>query len=132
MVIEYLIATVRRLDLLRSHWFDLTSADDLERIYNGIGPQWLPRWLRRAVTRGLSRYEPAAIIHDWDFAMGYDRSRKAFNAANTRFHANCEAIDRDLGITSNLDEIAAFAVRRGGWDAWEQAKPPKGMTRMPE
>ena len=126
------LATILRLDLSRSRWFLIAPVEQVAQCYNGIGPEWMPRWLRRLVTRGLSRYEPAAIIHDWDFAMGHDRSEVAFDAANTRFHVNCEAIDRDLGITSNLDEILALCVRRGGWDAWESAKPPKGMVRLPE
>lgn len=63
------------------------DAVELSVIYNGIGPDRFPDWLRRAVTRSAELFEPAALIHDLEYFIGGGEAD--FSAANERFRRNC-------------------------------------------
>lgn len=66
------------------HEYDMV---ELAVIYNGIGPDRFPDWLRQAVTRSAELFEPAALIHDLEYFIGGDETD--FTAANERFRRNC-------------------------------------------
>ena len=58
------------------------------REYNGIGPEWAGAPIRAKVTRYLTLFEPAALIHDMrNFES--DCTWRGFNYANIEFHENC-------------------------------------------
>ena len=63
------------------------SYTDLQKIYNGIGPDRFPQWLRTIITEANGLFEPAAVIHDVQYHLGgtYDD----FTAANKQFKENC-------------------------------------------
>ena len=63
------------------------SLEELESIYNGIGPDRFPDWLRAIVTEANGLFEPAALIHDVRYHIG--GTRKDFAAANDEFRENC-------------------------------------------
>lgn len=60
---------------------------DLATIYNGIGPDRFPDWLREIVTEANGLFEPAALIHDVEYHIG--GTKENFTAANDRFRENC-------------------------------------------
>ena len=60
---------------------------EIERIYNGLGPDRFPDWLREIITLASGLFEPAALIHDLRFHVG--GTREDFTAANDEFRENC-------------------------------------------
>lgn len=66
------------------------SIPELERIYNGIGPDRFPEKIRDFVTSVNWLFEPAALIHDVEYWIG--GTKEYFTAANDRFRRNCYTI----------------------------------------
>ena len=66
--------------------------EELAKIYNGIGPDRFPDWLRKIVTEANGLFEPAALIHDVEYHIG--GTREDFTAANDRFRRNCDLLIR--------------------------------------
>ena len=52
------------LKLENVHILDKYSITEIGKIYNGIGPDRFPDWLREIVTKSAGLFEPAALIHD--------------------------------------------------------------------
>ena len=63
------------------------SLEKIQQIYNGLGPDRFPGWLRKIITLANGLLEPAALIHDLRFDKG--GTRADFTAANDEFRANC-------------------------------------------
>ena len=63
------------------------TISEIERIYNGLGPDRFPDWLREIITLANGLLEPAALIHDLRFHVG--GTREDFTAANDEFRENC-------------------------------------------
>lgn len=72
-----------------SGWVVLTpySHQALAEIYNGIGPDRFPEWLRKIITGYGEIFEPAALIHDVRYHIG--GTKKDFTSANDEFRENC-------------------------------------------
>ena len=81
------------LDLEGVHILDKYSITQIESIYNGIGPDRFPDWLRKLVTESAGIFEPAAVIHDVEYYEG--GTREQFTAANDRFCRNCYTLVKD-------------------------------------
>ena len=60
---------------------------EIEAIYNGIGPDRFPEWLRIIVTDVNNLFQPAALIHDLRYHIG--GTKADFTAANDEFRENC-------------------------------------------
>lgn len=123
------------LDAPAAFW----HADALEigRIYNGAGPDNLPKalsfldatYVRQELTEWLKLFELAFVIHDYEFAFS-DGTEASFHAANKRMLANMKKIlDAEYpfwkfwtwGFRSRwwLRAKAAYiACERFGLDAW--------------
>ena len=110
----------------------ISSLSDAEMAdgYNGIGPDFLPPTIREKVTKHLSLFAPAALIHDLrnEYADG---TRKSFNYANYEFLANCRKLAAQRYAWYNPRRYLAYHVAKllynfvcgdGGWTAWLQAK----------
>ncbi len=63
------------------------SAAEIAEIYNGIGPDRFPTWLRELITDTAGIFEPAAVIHDVRYLIG--GMKADFTAANNEFYRNC-------------------------------------------
>lgn len=88
--IQKLIEIAKQNELDGVHICAYFTTPELDRIYNGIGPDRFPDWLRAIVTEANGFFEPAALIHDVRYHIGgtYDD----FTAANAEFHANCKKL----------------------------------------
>lgn len=120
-----LIAQVRTYDLERICGFDLATPEQIAGDYNGIGPEWLPKRLRARLTDINGYFEPAALVHDWEYRSSEDRSREAFTACNERLRRNCQRLlakgcpwHKRWYYRMRVDLIAD-TVQAIGWSAWE-------------
>ncbi|MDD3885840.1 MAG: hypothetical protein PHI35_03095 [Victivallaceae bacterium] len=59
----------------------------LGAVYNGIGPEEWPPFLRELLSRNLNRLEPAALIHDFEYVFAKP-DYIGFTAANWRLAIN--------------------------------------------
>ena len=64
------------------------SYADLAEGYNGIGPEFLPVWLRDITSDRLDIFAPCAMIHDMRNEYS-DGTRQSFYYANEEFRRNC-------------------------------------------
>lgn len=106
--------------------------DTLAVTYNGIGPEWMPDKLRQKLTKHLPTFEPAAMVHDWQYTYADDRSHDAFLASNALLEENCRRlaavkypwykspIMRPLAILAAKD--MRYACDTWGYSAWLEAK----------
>ena len=115
-----LILTAARLGLEGQEILLDFSVPELERIYNGIGPDRFPDWLRQIITDANGLFEPAALIHDVRYHVG--GTIEDFTAANDEFHRNCN--------TLVCARFAWYDPRRYLWEfrAWRYTKGFKGIA----
>jgi hypothetical protein len=103
------------------------SDDQIARIYNGCGPDWLGESFRKWLTKYYSFFEAAFMEHDVSFEIS-DGTRHGFNTANKRLYVNCKKLASRLSWFKN--PIMKFrryrqaltiyrACQRLGWGAWE-------------
>ena len=85
--IAELITIARQCNLAGLELIEGLTEQDLAEIYNGIGPDRFPDWLRAIVTEANGLFEPAALIHDVRYHIGGDR--EDFTKANDEFLENC-------------------------------------------
>lgn len=75
---------------------DRFSITEIKGIYNGIGSDVLPDWLRQLITEVAGVFEPAAILHDVEYHIGGNWEK--FTEVNSRFERNCkELVKRKFG-----------------------------------
>jgi hypothetical protein len=111
------------------------SYAELARGYNGIGPEFLPEWMRDLVSDKLDIFAPAALGHDMRNDVS-DGTRASFLAANDEFRRNCLkladlAYPQQPGVADDLKRARAKAVAEilycfvsaegFGWKAWLEA-----------
>jgi hypothetical protein len=80
-----------------------TPYEEAVRHCNGIGPDWFPEWLRRAIGALHPSLVPVAVNHDLNWAFA-DGSADAFHATNNAFRAN--------GFKMARSRYGAFDPRR--------------------
>lgn len=105
---------------------DYYSDWDLAGIYNGLGSDGMPAWLREAATFLSPDLEPTALVHDVDYHRA-DGTREGFDAANKRFKVNGRRTAKKLFAWYDPRRYALMnrARRYGnycqmfGWKAWK-------------
>jgi hypothetical protein len=124
-----LLELITNYELETCENFGLLTIAELANIYNGAGPDWMPKWGREATTAFLKLFEAAFLIHDVEFHYS-DKLRPTFNAANKRMWLNMRKIINALFPWWNpftwVDRtrwwtrayIAYKACDLGGWGAW--------------
>ena len=99
--------------------------EQLAAIYNGIGPEAFPEWLRAALDAMHPSLAPVAFIHDVEWHES-DGSASSFEASNDRFRRNgvavaCAAFGwwRPRRSKVMWDAVKfARVCQRFGWSAW--------------
>lgn len=107
--------------------FLLCSNDELAKIYNGCGPDWLSEEMREKLTDYYTFFQAAFLVHDYDFARA-DKTREGFNAANKRLYDNCVKLiaARYSWWTEPISKARRYLQARViyracayfGWSAW--------------
>lgn len=98
---------------------------ELASIYNGIGPESFPQWLRKALDAIHPSLAPVAFIHDVEWSES-DGTRAGFDMSNARFMRNgCKVATELYGwwrprrYKVMWDAIKfARICQRFGWNAW--------------
>ena len=104
---------------------DYYSDNELAAIYNGIGSDAFPAWLRGALDFLSPDLEPTALIHDIDYERA-DGTRESFTAANRRFKTNgYKTARKRFGWADPRRYLLMNRARRFGnycqafgWSAW--------------
>ncbi len=111
------------------------SYAELAEGYNGIGPEFLPEWMRETLSDKLDIFAPAALGHDMRNDVS-DGTRASFLAANDEFRRNCMKLAERVypqqpGVEDDLMRARAKAVAEilycfvsadnFGWRAWLDA-----------
>jgi hypothetical protein len=80
-------------DLEGREVLDRFTDTELRLIYNRLGPDSFPAWLRNAFS-DLNRWaEPGALVHDADWYLS-DGTREGFDASNARLRRNLVKLAR--------------------------------------
>lgn len=114
----------------------LYTDTELRLIYNRLGPDSFPAWLREAIS-DLNRWlEPAALIHDVEWSES-DGTREGFTASNKRLRENGHRLARFLYawydprryLYTNRASRFSNYCQLLGWHAWKHdaKKEPAGI-----
>ena len=90
MNIEHIHDLIRRAeayDLDRGPHLSQLTAEEIADAYNGIGAAWMPAKIRDKITTDYADLEPAAMIHDVDYAHAAG-TISDFHQANARLRDN--------------------------------------------
>ncbi len=101
------------------------NMQELCSIYNGIGPDAFPDWLRDAISALHPSLAVVAFIHDIEWHES-DKSKEKFAESNDRFKQNgYKAAKAQFGWYNPRRYIVMNQARRFGnicqhfgWDAW--------------
>ena len=128
--IEYLVQLIRAAGLNVPAGF-FGELERLQRCYNGIGPEHWSSRFRGLTTALLVQFEPAALVHDWEYSYS-TKTYWAFTAANSRFLYNCIRIAvLDYGfsrLTVNQIRLAiclAVLCQLFGWNGFKKTEIEK-------
>lgn len=91
MTINELRKKCYELELEGKEILDKYTDEDLEKIYNGIGPDAFPDWVRDFITELNPSLAPVALIHDVEWHES-DGTEKTFHESNFRFRRNGNAV----------------------------------------
>ena len=117
----------------------------LASMYNGIGPEKFPGWLRSVLDFLHPSLAPVAFIHDVEWSLS-DGTKESFSASNKRFKRNGYKIAKAMYPWWRLRRYAvegsarrfAKVCQRFGWAAWiapydarnvEDAKVTLGVSK---
>lgn len=86
-----LVELTRVFGLEDTERLDKYTFGELRGIFNGIGAESMPKWLRKLVSGLHPSLEPVALIHDVEWHET-DGNKDTFTATNVRFKANSKRI----------------------------------------
>ena len=92
------------------------SVKFLQKHYNGIGAEWMPRRVRNFSTKLWRHMEPHALLHDIEY-LSVNKSFWNFTKANLRLFYNGV---RSRHFFSGL--ALATVCQFFGWSAWKEGK----------
>ena len=98
---------------------------ELSAIYNGIGPDAFPDWLRCAISALHPSLAVVALIHDVEWHES-DKSKEKFEESNERFKRNgYKVAEAEFGWYNPRRYVVMNQARRFGnicqifgWNAW--------------
>ena len=101
--------------------------EELGRIYNGIGPEAFPGWMRTLLDSLHPSLAPVALIHDVEWSES-DGTSVGFEQSNARFRRNgCKVATEAFGwwrprrykVMWDAFKFARIC-QRFGWFAWRE------------
>ena len=95
-----------------------TPGEELQKIYNGVGPEHWSARFRRFTSWVLDFLEAPAMIHDWEYVK-QPKTYGAFTLANLRLAKNAYL---DGHLIAGL--AAGLLCQIFGWKAWKNGKEP--------
>ena len=85
------------MELENREMLDKYTDEQLSDMFNGIGPQGFPGWLRKALDALHPSLKPVAMIHDVEWSES-DGRRETFDESNERFRRNgCKVACESFG-----------------------------------
>lgn len=107
--------------------FSRFTDTELRNIYNRLGPDSFPAWLRDLVSDCNRWFEPAALIHDADWYLS-DGTREHFTESNNRLRRNghrmarytCRAYDPRRYLRINRASRFSNYCQIFGYPAWKR------------
>jgi len=129
--IKALRAEVLKRNLSRPAYFDKLTDEDLHRICNGCGPDWMSKRGRDFLTKRYEVFGPCIMIHDVEYEYS-DHSKEKFKEANQRLYDNDRAIvAADYSWWRPLLKSQQYfrawemyvACKDLGWSAWTDGTP---------
>ena len=104
---------------------DTFTNAELQSVFNGIGPEAFPDWLRAVLDFIHPSLEPVAFIHDAEWERS-DGTEESFKASNERFKRNGYKVAKaEFGWWRPRRYIVMNHARRFGnicqafgWGAW--------------
>ena len=95
--------------------FRRRSYRQLQNIYNGIGAEWMPGPIRRAITWLLTDLEAAALVHDYEWSL-HQKSVWHFLLSNWRLWYNSAKLRRFFagGAAALLCTVFGYRAYRKG------------------
>lgn len=92
---------------------DIDDAE-IERVFNGVGPEYLAGWVRRLLDFFFEIFLPAVWRHDYRFAHG-DETLADFMDANRELVSNCRiCADAEYGAWNPLRHLARWVGEKLG------------------
>ena len=88
--VESLISEAKSLNLENVGILDRYSLSQIAEIYNGIGPDRFPEWLREMLDELHPSLCVVALIHDLEYYEG--GSKEEFTESNERFYRNGKTV----------------------------------------
>ena len=127
---EKLMKLALQFDLAGNEVFDQFTVYEIHKIWNGIGPEWLPSILRNMVSKLHPSLEPVALIHDLQWSLSC-KSVEHFTKTNDEFKENGKRIAFGLYGWYNPRRYLVWnqGYRFGrlchafGWNAYLAGKP---------
>lgn len=109
---------------------------ELQRCYNGIGPDRWSKRFRKLTTDLLRFFESDALIHDWEYTF-QPKSYIHFTVANARFLVNTfvAAYDSNRGSGSKIIKqtakgaLLALLCQLFGWSGYKSSTPSTIPTK---
>lgn len=123
MNVGEIITIIQEVGLSLPPAFQHETPMELSCFYNGVGADWFPERLRRAVTMVLERMEPLAFIHDVEFGTA-PRSYMAFTRAQLRWVYNAAKLALFFYREHRLRffiaaTLCAVCCQFGGWRGYK-------------
>ena len=131
--LEQLIGEARRLKLENVEILDSYTTEQIAKIYNGIGPDRFPSWLRTALNNLHPSLCTVALIHDIEYYEG--GTQKEFRDSNDRFRRNgktaafaayCWYDPRRYYVWNKARQFAKICDSFG-WSGWTKV-PMEGLA----
>lgn len=108
--------------------FSKLTPEVMEKEWNGLGPDRLPKWIRNFLDKLYKEVLPAACIHDFRFVIG--GNLEAFYSANREMAHNMKACLRKNRRNYSMVgywlaririRIAKILCDKFGWEGWHKA-----------
>jgi hypothetical protein len=114
--IKKLLTIVHEKKFLVPAGFASRSHNWVRKQYNGVGAEWMPRFIRGFMTWVFEKIEAAALVHDCEFGFK-EKSYYRFTIANLRLAANGAKQGHPF-----LGGVCALLCQIFGWSAYRDGK----------